>query len=78
MALMPFLVIYHFLKRIHPSRKTLIGIRNVTSDHRFPNPFWGDFVLDGDNYKLVAMSASAQYFDFYRCFPWVKEIFVNL
>ena len=32
-----------FLKRVHPSRKTLIGITKVTPDHELPNPFWADF-----------------------------------
>lgn len=62
-----------FLKRIHPSRKTLIGISNVTTDHRFPNAFWGDFLHNGDEFDVVAMSASAQYLDFSRCFIWTKN-----
>lgn len=62
-----------FLKRIHPSRKTIIGISQVTDDHKFPNPFWGCFKQNTDMVKIFAMSASAQYFDFKQCFPWTKK-----
>lgn len=62
-----------FLKRIHLSRKTFLGIKNVTSDHKFPNPFWADFLYDNDKFKVVAMSASAQYLDFSKCFWWTKN-----
>lgn len=59
-----------FLKRIHPSRKTLIGITKVSDDHKYPNPFWGEFKSKA---KLFSMSASAQYLDIDKCFPWTKR-----
>ena len=61
-----------FLKRIHPSRKTLIGITKVSTDHKFPNPFWGEFKKSNDDIKIFAMSASAQFFDFNKCLPLTK------
>lgn len=59
-----------FLKRIHPSRKTLIGITKVSDDHKFPNPFWGDFKSKA---KIFSLSASAQYLDIDKCLPWTKR-----
>ncbi len=61
-----------FLKRIHPSRKTLIGITKVTPDHKLPNPFWADFATKDSKYKIVTVSASAQYLDIDKCLPWNK------
>lgn len=61
-----------FLKRIHPSRKTLISITKVTPDHRLPNPFWADFTTKDFMYKIVTVSASAQYLDIDKCLPWNK------
>ena len=61
-----------FLKRIHPSRKSLIGITKVSPDHKLPNPFWADFVSKDSKYKIVTVSASAQYLDIDKCFPWNK------
>lgn len=61
------------LKRIHPSRKTIIGISKVTDDHKFPNPFWGDFKRENDSIKIFAMSASAQYLDLSKCFLRTKK-----
>lgn len=61
-----------FLKRIHPSRKTLIGITKVTPDHELPNPFWADFATKDTKYKIATVSASAQYLDIDKCLPWNK------
>lgn len=61
-----------FLMRVHPSRKTLIGIRYVTPDHRLPNPFWADFVSEKTNIKIASLSASAQFLDVDKCLPWNK------
>ena len=62
-----------FLKRIHLSRKTGIGVLSVTSDHKIPNPFWGDFMEIKNKVKLVALSASAQYLDYNKCTLWEKR-----
>lgn len=62
-----------FLKRIHPSRKTLVGITKVSPDHKLPNPFWADFVTPDSKYKVVTVSASAQYLDIDKCLPWNKN-----
>ena len=64
---------YPLLKRIHPSRKTLIGIKQVSSDHKFPNPFWADFKKKNDRLKIIALSASAQYLDIDKCLPFEKR-----
>ena len=62
-----------FLRRLHLSRKTFIGISHPTEDHLFPNRCWGDFLSGNNRIKLFAMSASAQYFDIEKCFPWTKK-----
>lgn len=62
-----------FYKRVHPSRKTLLGITKVSSDHSYPNPFWADFKHKTDNIKVFAMSASAQYLDIDKCLPIEKK-----
>ncbi len=59
-----------FLQRIHPSRKTFIGVTRVSDDHKYPNPFWGEF---DSNAKLFSMSVSAQYLDIDKCLPWTKR-----
>lgn len=61
-----------FLMRVHLSRKTLIGIRNVSPDHRLPNPFWADFVSKKTDVKIASLSASAQFLDIDKCLPWNK------
>lgn len=61
-----------FLKRVHPSRRTVIGITKVTPDHKLPNPFWADFVTPNSKYKVVTVSASAQFLDIDKCLPWNK------
>ena len=56
------------LKRIHLSRKTIIGYTNVSSDHKIPNPFWGDFKNAKDaSPTLIGLSVSAQYLDLGKC-----------
>lgn len=60
-------------KRIHPSRKTIIGITKVSSDHSYPNPFWADFKNQTKDIKVFAMSASAQYLDVDRCFCFERK-----
>ena len=67
-----------FLKRIHPSRKTLIGITNVTPDHKLPNPFWADFASGNSKPKIASISASAQYLDIDKCLPWNKQLIKKL
>lgn len=61
------------LCRIHPSRRTLIGISNVSEDHKFPNPFWGCFKDEFPKLKLCSISASAQYLDIDKCMPFEKK-----
>lgn len=61
-----------FLKRVHPSRKTLIGITKVTPDHELPNPFWADFASKDSKIKIASLAASAQYLDIDKCLPWNK------
>lgn len=66
-----------FLKRIHPSRKTVIGFSQVSDDHKLPNPFWADFADNDSNLKIIAMSASAQYLDIEKCLFWEKRAISN-
>lgn len=61
-----------YLKRLHLSRKTGLALTKVTSDHRLPNPFFADFDFTPE-LKIFAMSASAQFLDIGRCFPWEKK-----
>ncbi len=56
------------LKRIHLSRKTIIAYSNVSSDHKIPNPFWGDFKYDKEETPtIIGLSVSAQYLDLEKC-----------
>lgn len=67
-----------YLKRIHPSRKTLIGIIKVTPDHKLPNPFWADFASKDSKTRIASLSASAQYLDIDKCLPWNKALIRKL
>lgn len=63
---------YHpFLTRFYPSRKTLIKYLRPTSDHRFPNPFWGMFRT---NAKIIGMSVCAQALNYKVCLPYERKM----
>lgn len=64
------------LRRLHLSRKTIISYSSVTSDHAYPNPFWGDFKKN-DELKLVSLSASAQFLDIDRCLFFERKHLVS-
>lgn len=49
-----------FLSRITLSKKKLIFLKPINSDHRFPNPFWGNFLEKFPTMPAVIMSASSQ------------------
>lgn len=62
---------YHpILTRIYPSKKQLVKYVRPTSDHIFPNPFWGCF---DSNAKLFALSACAQALNYGACLPFEKK-----
>lgn len=61
------------LKRLHWCRQTVLAYTKVSSDHCFPNPFWADFKDDNDGLKVVAMSVSAQFLDYEKCFFFEKR-----
>lgn len=67
-----------YLKRVFPSKKTLIKVINVTPDHKLPNPFWADFVSEKTNTKIASLSASAQFLDIDKCLPWNKALIKKL
>lgn len=49
------------LRRLHLSRKSLIGYSKPCVDSDFPNPYWGDFIsIVPTSVKVCALSASAQ------------------
>lgn len=48
------------LSRITLSKTKLIFLKPINSDHRFPNPFWGNFLEQFPNMPAVLMSASSQ------------------
>lgn len=68
---------YHpILTRLFPSKKTLIKYIKPSADHRFPNPFWGNFSTNG---KIIALSACAQALNYRKCLPFErKEIRTSL
>lgn len=60
------------LRRFHLSRKSFIAYTPVTTDHTYPNPFWGDF-KSNDDIKLISLSASAQFLDLNRCLCFERK-----
>ena len=50
-----------FLERILFPTKRIVSLRNITSDRRFPNPFWGEFAIFlNKQIPICYMSASSQ------------------
>lgn len=55
------------LQRFYLSRKTLVKYLKPTSDHCYPNPFWGSRKY---NSKIIALSACAQLLNIPKCFKF--------
>ena len=47
-------------ERLRLSLRHVVSVSKYTSDRLFPNPFWGDFIQENNQFPLVLISGSSQ------------------